>query len=221
MKKHSLNKAAPFLMVLALMLAALTAGAVMAQDTTATATSESPAMGTEATTTPMQVDMGTTPEAVPPTGDMSDAATTTLEDLTADPTPFFGQQVTLEGVVSNLVNPAALVLGEGVALDDDQVLVINTSGQPFDIRLTDGARFLVTGTVYPSFADGGVTQLIAALAESGMMTDTSANAQATDVVGMFAYSSNLVDMVLPDDLFNHTILAVQNVEAMQLLELPQ
>ncbi|MFN8528241.1 MAG: hypothetical protein U0670_06495 [Anaerolineae bacterium] len=214
MKKHSLNKVAPFLMLLA----ALTGGAVMAQDTTAT-------------TTPMQVDMGATQEAAQP-GDMSGAAngaTTTLEDLTADPTTFFGQQVTLEGVVSNLVNPAALVLGEGVALDDDQVLVINTSGQPFDIRLTDGARFLVTGTVYPSFADGGVTQLIAALAESGMMPDTSmagsgdasANAQATDVVGMFAYSSNLVDMVLPDDLFNHTILAVQNVEAMQLLELPQ
>ncbi|MDX2161115.1 MAG: hypothetical protein SF162_07315 [bacterium] len=158
-----------------------------------------------------------------------------LEGLTADPDAYLGQTITLEGVVSNLLNVRAFVLGEGAALDDDQVLVINMTGEEFDIRVTDGTRFVVTGVVYPSFANGGFTQLVADMAASGLMqtdratmeatAESGALAETTPEVGvaggMMAYSTDLAQMIIPDNLFDHTIIAVSSIDQIQLINLPE
>ena len=84
----------------------------------------------------------------------------TLESVTADPATYYGQTVMFEGVVAELVNVRSFVLGEGAALDDDQVLVLNNSGQEFNIGLTRDARVSVTGVIYPAFDQGGWDQML-------------------------------------------------------------
>lgn len=74
----------------------------------------------------------------------------TLEDLTADPAPYVGQTVILEGYVEDFVNVNTFVLGEAAALDNDQVLVINTSGEALPVNLFNGDSVIVTGIVHPS-----------------------------------------------------------------------
>lgn len=142
-----------------------------------------------------------------------------LEGLTGDPSLYIGQTVSLEGVVEDLVNVRAFVFGEGVAIDNDQVLVVNTSGEEFDIRVTDGSRFIVTGTVYPSFADGGLTQIIARLAEMGEL-DEGAMATVDPMMPM-PRSTNLAEMIVPDALFDYTIVELNSVDALQFVALPE
>ncbi len=152
-----------------------------------------------------------------------------LEGLTGDPSLYVGQTVSLEGVVENLVNVRAFVFGEGVAIDNDQVLVVNTSGEEFDIRVTDGSRFVVTGTVYPSFADGGLTQIIARMAEAGELDGAMATEDAADMMatvdpmmgGMMPRSTNLAEMIVPDALFDYTIVELASADALQFVSLPE
>jgi hypothetical protein len=182
---------------------------VVAQDTTPEPTAEM--------TPGIDTGVGTTDDA-------SAAASLDLEGLTNDPGVYIGQTVTLEGVVDDLLNVRAFILGEGAALDNDQVLVINTSGQEYDVRLTQGARFRVTGLIYPSFANGGLTQVVAnALqfpdATAEPMGDAEATAEA--ITPNMEYSTNLASMIVPDELFNHTILVVSQIEDLMLLALPE
>lgn len=97
----------------------------------------------------------------------------TLESVTADTEGYLGQEVTLEGVIAELVNVRAFVLGEGAALDDDQVLVINNSGHEFDLRVTAGQRIRVTGIVHANYVDNGL---------SGITTSMSTLADDADTV---------------------------------------
>jgi hypothetical protein len=103
----------------------------------------------------------------------------TLESVTADPASYYGQEVTFEGVVAELVNIRSFLLGEGAAIDDDQVLVLNNTGQEFNIGLTKDARVRVTGTIYPAFDQGGWDQILtlptggAAGGQTGGMTGTT------------------------------------------------
>jgi hypothetical protein len=143
-----------------------------------------------------------------------------LEGLTGDPSLYVGQMVSLEGVVEDLVNVRAFVLGEGVAIDNDQVLVINTSGEEFDIRVTDGSRFVVTGTVYPTFADGGLTQIIARLAESGDLGETMATEDPM-MDAMLPRSTNLAEMLIPDTLFDYTIVELASADDLQFVQIPE
>ncbi|MBI5668551.1 MAG: hypothetical protein HZC41_11145 [Chloroflexi bacterium] len=78
---------------------------------------------------------------------------TSLEDVTADSEAFYGQTITLEGVIETIINVKMLVLGEGAVIDNDQVLVVNTSGQDFDLSVTEGQRVQITGVVHPSWAE--------------------------------------------------------------------
>ncbi|MCC6616374.1 MAG: hypothetical protein IT320_23070 [Anaerolineae bacterium] len=87
-------------------------------------------------------------------------ATTTLEEVTADSASFYGSEVTIEGLVETFLNVNMFVLSEGAALDDDRVLVINNSGQPFPADVVVGAHVLVTGVIHPSrgeYHEGGMT----------------------------------------------------------------
>lgn len=107
-----------------------------------------------------------------------------LEIVTADPASFYGQEVTFEGVVTELVNIRAFVLGEGAALDDDQVLVLNNSGQEFSIELTRDARVQVTGTIYPAWDQGGWDQVM--MLPMGGMNDLQTGTTTDDQSGEMA-----------------------------------
>ncbi|MBZ0296040.1 MAG: DUF4131 domain-containing protein [Anaerolineae bacterium] len=89
--------------------------------------------------------------------DTDDGAT--LESVTADTASYIGQEVTLEGVIEELVNVRAFTLGEGAALDDDKVLVVNNSGHEFDLRITAGQRIRITGIVHPNYLDNGLSEI--------------------------------------------------------------
>lgn len=112
----------------------------------------------------------------------------TLESVTADPGSYYGMEVTFEGVVVELVNIRSFVLGEGAAIDDDQVLVLNNSGQEFNIGLTRDARVRVTGTIYPAFDQGGWDQLSQEFSAGGTgmagTTDTTGAMTATEEAAM-------------------------------------
>lgn len=92
------------------------------------------------------------------TDDTADGAT--LETVTGDSASFFGQEVTLEGEVIEFLNPRIFVLGEGAALDDDKVLVINNTNRELNLSLITGERARLTGTIVPSFNEGGIGQVI-------------------------------------------------------------
>ncbi len=83
----------------------------------------------------------------------------TLESVTADPATYYGQEVTLEGTISELVNVRSFILDEDALLDNDQLLVINNSGREFDLRVTAGQRVTVTGIVHPNYAEGGLNEI--------------------------------------------------------------
>lgn len=72
-----------------------------------------------------------------------------LEGVTGDPGSFWGQTITFEGVLVEYINPYSFVMGEGAALDDDRVLVINDTGMPLPANLIRGERIRVTGIVLP------------------------------------------------------------------------
>lgn len=74
----------------------------------------------------------------------------TLEDLTAKAELYVGQTVILEGVAEEFVSVKSFLLGEAAALDNDQVLVINTSGDPLPVNIFKGDTLIVTGVVHPS-----------------------------------------------------------------------
>ncbi|MBK8020783.1 MAG: hypothetical protein IPK19_04970 [Chloroflexi bacterium] len=74
-----------------------------------------------------------------------------LETVTADTPSFYGQIVTLEGVIEDFLGARMFVLGEAAVLDNDQVLVINNSGHDFAPELMQGSRVVVTGRVLPSY----------------------------------------------------------------------
>jgi hypothetical protein len=117
-----------------------------------------------------------------------DVGPPTLESVTADPATYYGQTVTFEGVVEELVNTRSFVLGEGAALDDDQVLVLNNSGQEFNIGLTRDARVSVTGVIYPAFDQGGWDSLVPDINTGAVPMDDSAgdtmgDAMATEEAG--------------------------------------
>lgn len=95
---------------------------------------------------------------VPAEGEMVEGAT--LGDVTADSAAYYGQQVTLEGILEEYVNARTFVLGEGAVLFDSKVLVINNSAQEFDPSLVTGERVRITGIVVPSYDEGGFNQVI-------------------------------------------------------------
>lgn len=96
--------------------------------------------------------------ATPETGNVE--VITTLEDLTANSDNYVGQSVTVEGVIEELINVRTFVLGEGAALDDDKVLVINNSGREFDLNITKDQQLRLEATVYPSIDNGGLDQIV-------------------------------------------------------------
>lgn len=167
---------------------------------------------------------------------------TTLEDLTANSADFYGQQVTIEGTIENLLNVRTFVLGEAVAVDNDQVLVINNTGEEFDFRVMDGQMARLTGTVYPSINEGGMGQLMSgttdmsvSTVEPGMMAteemmtpdmamteEMAATAMPTMEPGMTDVDeSGRIDfstMLLPEEYNVYTIIVLDSLDSLTFIE---
>jgi hypothetical protein len=73
-----------------------------------------------------------------------------LETVTGDSAPWYGQVVTLEGEIGDFISTRMFTLGEGAALDNDQVLVVNNSTHTFPPEVMEHARIRVTGRIHPS-----------------------------------------------------------------------
>lgn len=161
---------------------------------------------------------------------------TTLEDLTANSADYYGQQVTIEGTIENLLNVRTFVLGEAVAVDNDQVLVINNTGDEFDFRVMDGQLARLTGTVYPSIDEGGMGQLMSGntdmsvstvepgmMATEEMMTEELApTALPTMEPGMTDIDqSGRIDfstMLLPEEYNVYTIIVLDSLDTLTFIE---
>lgn len=129
-----------------------------------------------------------------------DAAPNTLEEITGTD-EFYNQTVTFEGFVNELVNSSILVVGENAALDDDRVLVVDNSSRPFPLRVTKGARVLITGTVVPSLdvfqADPSTITVAIDNGDEGAMVETVPETNADDMAegeGDMAEATEAADM---------------------------
>lgn len=72
----------------------------------------------------------------------------TLDELTGGADQYYGQRVSIEGMVHELVNVRTFVLrGEGDDLEGNAVLVVNMSGQQFPLTLTADERVQVAGII--------------------------------------------------------------------------
>jgi hypothetical protein len=131
-----------------------------------------------------------TPEATPEIN---------LENVTANHESFYGQEVSLTGEIEEFVNPRVFVLGEGAALDDDKVLVINNSDNEWYLWIHKGLNVTVTGVVYPSINQGGLEQI--ASGNPGMMPTTDASAPGLTEATLepdLSMGTGATEAVMPD-----------------------
>lgn len=163
----------------------------------------------------------------------------TLEDVTANATSYYGQQVTVEGFIQELVNVRIFVLGENAALDDDKVLVINNTGQEFDLRVTRDQQVRVTGTIYPSYDEGGFDQFGVVRAteevpaegdgvdvmpteemmdDAMMATETPMDDMSDDMADMSEGMSDWSSLMLREEFNNYTILVLDSVDAITYIQ---
>lgn len=98
----------------------------------------------------------------------------TISDITGDSAAYYGQTVTVDGVITELLNVRAFVISDQNIIDN-QLLVVNNTGREFDLRVTAGQRVIVTGIVHPHAAEGGLSQIVSALPgpDTGMTTGTT------------------------------------------------
>lgn len=142
--------------------------------------------------------------------------TVTLEEVTANSADYYGQTVTLEGVLIEFVNVSSFVLGEDALLDDDRVLVINNSGNYFSRDIFRGDRVVITGVVHPSLEArtaemGAVEPAAEATAETAIGTSNSDTMDMTfEDAFTYYYESGF-----PDDFDNFTIIEIIDMTEMQ------
>jgi hypothetical protein len=142
--------------------------------------------------------------------------TVTLEEVTANSADYYGQTVTLEGILIEFVNVNSFVLGEDALLDDDRVLVINNSGSSIPRDFFRGDRVVITGVVHPSLeartAEMGTVEPAAEMTpetEMGTSDSDTMNVAFEDSFN-FYYESGF-----PDDFDNFTIIEITAMEEMQ------
>ena len=105
---------------------------------------------------------------------------TTLGTVTGDSASYYGQEITTEGFVEELLNVRVFVLGDRAAVIANQVLVINNTGSEFDLNLVRDQQVRVVGTVYPSIDEGGLGQLSSGAAPMVDTADTAPDMAMTE-----------------------------------------
>ncbi len=168
-----------------------------------------------------------------------------LNDVISNKDQYYGQEITTEGNIEDLVNVRAFVLGEGATVGDAQLLVINNSDATFDLAIKNDQRVRLTGTLYPSFNDGGWDQLVgtnmvngtAPMATQDMLMATPMATEmmmatqdmmmvtplATEMMGstMGMGAVDLSQMYIPDNLRDHTILVLNSLDTITYIQTPQ
>lgn len=98
----------------------------------------------------------------------------TLEEITSNSSDYYGEQVIIEGFVNRFVNVDSFILGENATVDNDQVLVINNSGNYLPANLFSDDQVVVTGLVHRSLdsEDGNNQPEAEATEDSDMSSDT-------------------------------------------------
>jgi len=106
-----------------------------------------------------------------------------LGDVVGNKAQYYGQQVTVEGTIEEVINVRAFVLGDQATLNDHRVLVINNSPQDFDIGVRKDQKVRVIGNLCPSFNEGGWTQLVGSNSVNGPSPTQQVSANATQQAG--------------------------------------
>ncbi|MDY7021213.1 MAG: hypothetical protein SWJ54_07610 [Cyanobacteriota bacterium] len=86
----------------------------------------------------------TTPEA---TTEEQAAENVTTEEVADETSDYINQTVTIRGDVKEVVGEGSFLMDENQVLGDDDVLIINTSGEPITLPEGEGTEVQVTGTV--------------------------------------------------------------------------
>lgn len=158
----------------------------------------------------------------------------TLESVAADSASYYGQEITLEGIIQDYLSPHVFVLGEDALIDNDQVLVINRSGQVFSPQLMQNSRVLVTGTIQPSrdaWEAGDVIEGFEVDGEVGSnnyygtLSNPEMETETDDEMMMNSFGSFDIDMTslyyngrLMEEYDSYTIFVVTSVDAVTMHE---
>lgn len=164
--------------------------------------------------------------------DMEEGTFVTLEELTANSLDYYGMQVTIEGVVGELVNAKAFSVGEDVTIDNDLVLVVSNQAEAFGVWLVNEERVRVTGVVFPSrqaVEAGAQTNFGEAVNElvdttndiftgRDVLNEETDPRQYDNVPVMVEY---VYDGYLPEGFNNYTIIVVDDLDnILQIAEEP-
>lgn len=136
---------------------------------------------------------------------------TTLEELTAESSEFYGETVTLEGTIMEFVNSSSFVLGEDAAIDDDRILVLNNSGEMLPIELFRGDFVVVTGIVHSSL-EVHIDEML------GEADDDNVDSELVDAMDV---STNVLNYYLtgnfPEDFDGFTVLELTSIEDVEFV----
>ena len=152
--------------------------------------------------------------------DTIQAGLLTIGDITADSPAYYGQTATVQGNVDELVNIRSFVIGGG-GLGNPQLLVLNNSGEEFNIGLTQGAEVQVTGVVYPHADERGWEQLSGAIYIPGTEVEGEATEPMIEMGQMRYTGVTLQDYpvsIFMDRFPDHTILLVNSMDDIVFVE---
>lgn len=135
----------------------------------------------------------------------------TLEEVTSDSASFYGQTITLNGVIIEYLNASSFVLGEDATIDDDRVLVLNNSGDVFPPELFVGEHVTLTGVVYASIqaydenlaAEDTVDDVAGDVNTMEDTEDATDNAEPLEGAEDRSQLDESIDE--PDDMFNEDV----------------
>lgn len=97
----------------------------------------------------------------------------TIADIVANKDQYFGHELMTEGVITDLINIRAFVLSDGNGIGSNELLVINNTDREFDLAIKNDQRIRLSGTLYPSFNDGGWDQFVGMNTVNGSSTGTT------------------------------------------------
>ncbi len=131
-----------------------------------------------------------------PPGEPTASANPAIGDITGNHETYYGQQVTIQGVVEEFLNARTFVVGEGSALLDNQLLVIDASGQEIPLTVARDQQVQLTGMVYPSIQEGGMDLVKSDLATADMTAPMVTEAPTVEAMGT-AMVTEMPDAMMP------------------------
>lgn len=137
-----------------------------------------------------------------------------IEEVTAQSEEFYGSIVTVEGKIEAIVSAQIFVLGEDAMIDDDQILMVNNTGEEFTPFMLQDSRVRVTGMVVPSYEEVLAEQEAEATPEVAMETTQEATMDGQQMEEIEDYTQIVYSGLLPEKYDTYTIIKVEAVEAL-------